>query len=111
MNKVTTAIVAALIFLTASPALAARNIVADWATGEVTITEDQVDEMAEDEAARRHLEEALAAEEQIEKLKRVIEIQQKVVKRQRALIKDLRRENQRLENIILGYDQLLRRCQ
>lgn len=93
----------------AVPVHAAKDIVIDWETGKVTVTEDSVDEDAEEKAAEDYLRESQSAQEQIERLKTAVALQQQVIRRQRVLIKALRKENRRLENILLGYDQILRR--
>jgi|GEM_PF-6334117 len=114
MNRIESipATVAALLLwlaIGASPALAAKDIVIDWDSGEVTVTEDPVDEEAEKKATESYLEESRSAQEQIERLKKAVALQQRVIRQQRAAIKALRQENRRLERLLLGYDQILRR--
>lgn len=109
MNKLTTAALIMLFTLIAEPAPAAKDIVVDWETGEVTVTEEPVDEEAEENAVRRYLEQAEAAEEKIERLNRVIGIQRKVISRQRQLIRRQREEIRHKDNLLLGMEQLLRR--
>jgi hypothetical protein len=86
-----------------------KDIVVDWETGEVTVTEESVDEEAEEAAALSYIEEVEEAEEKIERLQRALEIQQQVIRKQRALIKGLREELRHKDRLLLGTEQLLRR--
>lgn len=104
-----TAMMTVLFTLTATSAPAMKDIVVDWETGEVTVTGEPVDEEAEETAVRRYIEEAEAAEEKIERLQRAVEIQQKVIGKQRALIKQLREELRHKDQMLLGLEQLRRR--
>jgi TolA-binding protein len=109
MNRLATALVLMLFTLAAAPAQAMKDIAVDWETGEVTVTEEPVDEETEEDAALRYIEEAEEAEEKIERLQRAVEIQQQVIRKQRALIKGLREELRRKDRLLLGMEQLLRR--
>lgn len=109
MNKLLTAALIVLLIQIAKPVPAAKDISVDWETGEVTVSEEPVDEEAEETAVRRYLEQAEAAEEKIERLNRVIETQQKVIRQQRSLIRRQREEIRHKDNLLLGMEQLLRR--
>ena len=109
MNRLATALVLMLLTLTAAPAHAMKDIIVDWETGEVTVTGEPVDEETEEDAALRYIEAAEEAGEKIERLQRAVEIQQKVIRSQRTLIKGLREELRRKDRLLLGMEQLLRR--
>ena len=109
MNKLLIAALVVTLNLIAGPVRAAKDIVVDWETGEVTVTEEPVDEEAEETAVQRYLGQAEAAEEKIERLNRVIEVQQKVIRQQRSLIRRQREEIRHKDNLLLGMEQLLRR--
>ncbi len=109
MHRLATALVLMLLTMAAAPAHAMKDIVVDWETGEVTVTEESVDEEAEEDAALSYIEEAEEAEEKIERLQRAVEIQQQVIRKQSALIKGLREELRHKDRLLLGMEQLLRR--
>jgi len=109
MNRLATALVFMFLVLPAAPARGMKDIVIDWETGEVTVTGEPADEEAEENAVRRYIEEAEAAEEKIERLQRAVEIQQKVIRKQRAIIRSQREELRRKDRLLLGMEQLLRR--
>jgi len=110
MKRLMTSILLIFSVSTVSPATAAKHIVVDWETGEVIVTEDPVDEAAEDSAAIQNMQKALAGEEKIEKMKRIVEIQQKVIRGQRMVIKQQEKELEHKDNLLSKMERLLMRC-
>lgn len=108
MGRLFGAAVMALLLMGPLPVWAAREITVDFATGEVTESEDKLPPGEEVESQAVKSQDETARE--IARLKKIIRLQTSLIQRQQAVIREQREKNRRLEDINRGLELMLRSC-